>query len=304
MRRTILIGLALIASLMFAATASAATHHKKPLHCKAPKHRNGRRCVVTPKPVQGPVGPAGPAGPVGATGAPGIGLPGSTGAPAPASPYAYDNVTPESRVDNPVSLGYGATQTTQFGSQIALGREGGISDPEVEVLMSVWTCEAGEWNAGCVTTDPSATFEAPLTLNVYAVGSENSVGELLATTTETFDLHYRPTSNCPTDPTKYLPIFGTSCNHGRPTPVTFDVADRHLPHKFIVAVEFDPTGPLASLNVALEGSATVGTNPIEALEEGYADFGASTTFALEGEWGVGEGQIATTITGDQPVNPL
>lgn len=294
--------LAVVVLLAFPAAASAAHHHPKPIHCKKGTHRNGRKCVKNPVGVVGPAGSQGARGVPGAAGAAGVagvqgvtgpaGVEGPPGAAAPTSPLAYDNITPETRVDNPVSLGYGATQTTQFGSQIALGREGGVTDPEVEVLLSVWSCEHGEWNAGCVSNGGS--FAAPLTLNVYAVGSENSVGALLSTTTETFNLPYRPTSNCPTDPTKFVAIDGT-CNHGLPTAVTFDVPA--LPHKSIVAVEYSPTGPLAALNVALEGSPTIGTNPLEALEEAYGDYGAATTFGLEDEWLVGEGQLAARVIG-------
>jgi hypothetical protein len=326
MKRTILIGLALIASLAFAASASAATHHKpKPVKCKKGTHRVKRHgtlhCLknrgITVE-IEGPIsfetpvvsGPRGPQGDQGSEGPAGShgpageqGAEGPEGAPAPTSSRRYDNITPESRVDNPVSLGYGATSSTEFGSQIALSGEGGAIDPEVEVLFSVWTCETGEWNSGCVTT-PGATFDAPLTLNVYAVGSENSAGALLATTTETATLPFRPTSDCPSDATKFLAGDGT-CNHGLPTPVTFDVAAT-LPHKVIVAVEFDPTGPLAALNVALEGPATVGSNPVEGLEGIYWDstfYGTSGgVFGYEaqsGEWAPGESQIAATVT-DQP----
>lgn len=303
MKRLILTALVLLAALPAVAVAA---HHPKPIHCKKGTHRNGRKCVKNPvgvvgatgpAGVAGPAGNAGPAGPVGASGPAGAaGAVGPSGPAGPAgatgvSPFSYDNITPESRVDNPVSLGYGATSTTQYGSQIALGREGGVTDPAVEVLLSVWSCEHGEWNAGCVSN--GGTFEAPLTLNVYAVGYENSVGALLSSTTQTFTLAYRPTSNCPTDATKFVAIDGT-CNHGLPTAVTFDVPA--LPHKSIVAVEFDPTGPLAALNVALEGPPTIGTNPTESLQEAYGDLFASP-FGLEEEWLVGEGQIAARVIG-------
>lgn len=311
---------ALCAFGLLTGTASA-----KPIHCPKGKHRNGAKCVknhVTRGPqgaagtngsngekgavgapgAPGAAGSAGPTGPAGGTGPTGpVGPTGPQGEAAPINPNAYDNITPESRVDNPVSLGYAATSSTQFGSQIALAGEGGIVSPQVEVLLSVWTCEHGEWNAGCETNTLFGHFAAPLTLNVYAVGSENSVGALLATTTETFNLPYRPTSDptC-TDPTKFRASDG-SCNHGLPTPVTFDLAGS-LPHKVIVAVEFTPSGPTDSLNVALEGPATIGSNPTEAAEGIYWDstfFGTSGgVFGYEahsGEWAPGEGQIAARV---------
>lgn len=129
------LALALVALFAFAPMASAAKPHHKHhvLKCKPPKHRNGHQCVNKPsrgpRGPQGPAGPQGnpgPAGPAGADGTNGSnGAPGETGStgpqgpqgePAPVSPLAYDNITPESRIDNPVSLGYAATGTTEFGS--------------------------------------------------------------------------------------------------------------------------------------------------------------------------------------------
>lgn len=310
MKKILITLLALVAFAAIPAFASAAPVHK-PIHCRKGTHRNGKKCVknhkaqVGPQGIPGVTGPAGGPGPAGSPGIEGPrgaeGVAGSRGpeGAVPVNPIHYDNITPESRVDNPVSLGYGATSSTQFGSQIALAGEGQAINPEVEVLFSVWSCQSGEWNAGCETT-PGGTFAAPLTLNVYAVGSENSVGALLASTTKTATLPYRPTSNCPTDPTKFVAADG-SCNHGLPVPVPFEV-EGTLPHRVIVAVEYAPVGPLASLNVALEGPATVGSNPLEALEGIYWNstfFGTSGgTFGLEtmsGEWAPGESQIAVQV---------
>lgn len=250
-----------------------------------------------------PGAPGAPGSP-GAPGAPGEkGEQGEQGPPAPTNPVAYANITPETRIDNTPSLGYAATGTTEFGSQIAFGREGGVTDPSaVEVLMSVWTCETGEWNAGCSTVDPLATFAAPLTLNVYAVGSENSVGALLATQSKTFDLNYRPTAD-PTcgSPTQFKAADG-HCQNGSPQGVVFDGITGALPHRVIVSVAFTPSGPTDSLNVGVEGPPSIGTNPLEAREGVYWNslwFGNKTgVFSLDetGEWPVGESPIAIKVT--------
>lgn len=254
----------------------------------------------------GPQGEVGPIGPIGVTGPQGgegpqgpAGPTGPEGAPYVPPSTKYDNIEPRSLIDNPVSLGYGATSSTEFGSQIVSTDE--VVNPEVEALLSVWTCEQGEWNAGCVTADPLATFPAELTLNVYEVTYENEVGALLSSTTETFNLPFRPTSNCPTDTTKFVASDG-SCNHGLPVPVTFNPSVA-IPRKAIVSVEYTPTGPLGSLNVAVEGSPSIGSNPLESREGIYWNstfFGTSGgVFSLEensGEWQPGESQIAVSIT--------
>lgn len=297
MKRWIALLIAALALLVVPVGASAAQHHA-PKKCPKGKHRNGKKCVKN----QVVRGPQGPAGSIGATGAQGEA--GPVGPPAdvtPAGPsVAYDNIAPESLIDNPVSLGYAATGTTEFGSQIAFGREGGVTDPEVEVLMSVWTCESGEWNAGCLTLDPEATFPAELTLNVYEVTYENQVGALLASATETFDLRYRPTSD-PTcsDPTSFKASDG-HCQHGLPQSVVFDGLTGTLPHRVIVSVAFSPSGPTNSLNVGVEGPASVGVNPLEQREGIYWD--SPGPFSLEefsGEWQPGESQIAAKVTATQ-----
>jgi hypothetical protein len=214
----------------------------------------------------------------------------------------YDNIEPESLIENPASLGYAATGTTEFGSQITLNAESAAS-PEVEVLTSVWTCEQGEWNAGCVTSNPLATFAAPLTLNVYSVGPENEVGNLLTSATQTFNLRYRPTSDSTcSDTTKFKNANGV-CNHGQPEAVLFKLS-KTLPRKVILSVGFTPSGPTNDLNVGLEGPPSVGQNPLEAQEVVYWKTAwyptmASATNVFEKhegeEWTVGESQVAARV---------
>ena len=139
MKKSIALLLAALALALVAVPGGAvAAHHHKPKVCPKGKHRNGKKCVKNhvarrPQGEAGPQGPAGAPGPKGETGAPGTngtnGTPGATGPtgpsgpegqPAAPSPVTYSNITPESRIDNPVSLGYAATGTTEFGSQIVL----------------------------------------------------------------------------------------------------------------------------------------------------------------------------------------
>jgi hypothetical protein len=316
-----------VASAASAAGPNQANHNNHGKVCKKGYHRNGKKCIKNraaqptgvPSPQApagpagpagnpGPTGPAGPSGPAGTNGTNGSNGSNGTNGEDLTTPFPYDNITPESRTDNPVSLGFAATGTTEFGSQVALGVEGGVTGPEVEVLMSVWTCEHGEWNGtgdnACSTTNPAATFAAPLTLNVYEVTYENEVGDLIASTDQTFDLHYRPNGDatCP-DPTSFKASDG-HCQHGSPQAVTFTDLTAALPHRFILAVEYDPTGPLDALNVGLEGPPTIGHNPLEAREGVYWDsawYGQqNTTFHLdeEPELPVGESQLAARIIDD------
>ena len=67
----------------------------------------------------------------------------------------------------------------------------------VTVLLSSWGCENGSWNlSNCITT-PGATFDHPITLNLYnsTPGVGTGVGSLVATKTQTFSIPYRPSEN-------------------------------------------------------------------------------------------------------------
>lgn len=315
MKKITLILAALLALALLTAGPASAAHHKP--KCPKHTHRNGKVCVKV-KTVRGPQGEAGATGATG-TATPAPSAPAATLTPSgftteqiafctknpgqynicnpEPNPYIWANLTPESRTDNPPSLGYAATGTTQFGTQIAIAPEGGvIGNRTVEVLMSVWTCEHGEWNAGCVTNNAAATFNAPLTLNIYEVGFENAVGPKLTSVSKTFALRYRPSASaaCGAGSTQYQAEDG-KCFNGLPQAVTFPISGLY-PHKFIVAVEYHPSNapgdPLNSLNVGLEGPPSVGQNSLEGAEQAYSDSGHA--FGLEGGWVVGE-QLAARI---------
>jgi hypothetical protein len=178
----------------------------------------------------------------------------------------YDNITSPQPANVP-SLGYEATSTSEFGGQLGLaGSE--RTNPNVTVLMSSWACQTGNWYGGCVTT-PGSTFMHPVTLNVYNVNADNSVGSVIATKTTTFTMPFRPSSdNCGGDSTAWTAA-DSSCNHGLAFPITFNLSGVTLPNKVIVGVAYNTahygaqplgvTGPYDSLNVGLVGNPTVGT---------------------------------------------
>lgn len=148
------------------------------------------------------------------------------------------------------------------------------------VTMSSWGCQSGNWySATCVTT-PGATYSIPITLNIYAAGSPTP-GALLATTTQTFAIPYRPSSdntNC-TGGRWYQSSTGL-CFNGLASNITFDLTALNLilPNSAVYGVTYDTTsyGPnpignsaacystsagcfYDSLNVALAPVVTVGT---------------------------------------------
>lgn len=192
----------------------------------------------------------------------------------------YNNIA-SPQPPNVPSVGYEATSTSEFGGQIGLS--GTIrSDPKVTVLMSSWACQAGSWTSGCTTT-PGATFTHLVTLNIYEVGSGGSVGDILATDTETFTMPYRPTSTpdlCGGDSQKWYNTTTGQCKYGLAFPISFSFSGITLPNNVIIGVAYNtsnygafplapkacntlPEGcPYDSLNVGIQTSLTVGSLPL------------------------------------------
>jgi hypothetical protein len=62
----------------------------------------------------------------------------------------------------------------------------------------------------------------PITFNVYNVGTDNAVGSIIASVTQTFAIPYRPSADathCSATPTEWYN--GTSCFNGKAVDVTF-----------------------------------------------------------------------------------
>src|SRR5436305_12215689 len=97
---------------------------------------------------------------------------------------------------NVPSLGYQATQTSEFGDLIQLGGTDRVLK-HVTLVMSDWAL-ASDWPSFPGSTGP--TWNHPLTLNLYTVdnsGANPAPGALIATRTQTFAIPWRP----PADPT-------------------------------------------------------------------------------------------------------
>lgn len=193
----------------------------------------------------------------------------------------YDNI-PNHIPGNVPSVGYEATSTSEYGSQVELDGNK-RKDPTVTVLMSSWACKSGTWNAKNCITNPGSTFTHPVTLNIYDVNDDDSVGSLIATKTRTFTMPYRPTAD---DGTYCNAANGTAgewwdghqCNNGKAFTVDFNMDGVTLPDDVIIAVAYNtshhgyaplgdkacnatPQGcPYDSLNVGTNPAPTVGTS--------------------------------------------
>ncbi len=216
----------------------------------------------------------------------------------------YDSTTPGpgTTTGNITSVGFQATQASELGNQITFSTPGSTLH-SVVVTMSSFAClnetspgwyppgSGGEcdtptftsgaaYNAGgaCEYTAPYCagdTFAEPITLNIYNVGPSNSVGSLLTSVTQTFNIPYRP----PTDDTNctkshqgdwFDPVDG-SCHTGLANNITFNVPAIVLPANVIWSVTYDTSQYGPSPYGTLPCESTLQGCPYDSLNVGVND---------------------------------
>lgn len=170
---------------------------------------------------------------------------------------------------------------TEFGDAVTFA---GVSRhlKSVTVTLSSWGCQSGHWySADCVTT-PGATFSIPITFNIYNAG-DPTPGSLITTTTQTFSVPYRPSSdhvNC-TGGRWYDAAHG-KCFNGLAANITFDFSSQNivLTNNVVYGISYNtshygpqPIGesaacytssggcPYDSLNIALSPAVVTGFKP-------------------------------------------
>jgi hypothetical protein len=220
---------------------------------------------------------------------------------------AYNSTPPGpgTTTGNVVSLGFQAYQAQELGNQITFAQTAPAIDNAV-VTMSSWACEnetAPGWyphglggacdstgftsgtayNAGgaCEYTAPYCagdTFTEPITLNVYNVGAGNSVGSLIFSDTQTFNIPYRP----PTDNVDctgaaagdwYDPT-SASCFSGLAANVTFTFPSIVVPQNVIWSVVYNTSQYGPSPYGALPCESTLQGCPYDSLNVGLNDISA------------------------------
>jgi len=230
----------------------------------------------------------------------------SSANPTPPSPVVvYDSTT------NPlvpmVSEAFEATSTSEFGNEVSLATSQRVLTGAT-VTMDSWACQSGHWahtTNDCLTT-PGATFSEPITLNIYSVGPANTVGPLISSTTQTFNIPFRPsdTPSC-SSPGNGEFLFNGKCAHGLPVNISFNLGSVAVPDTVIYGFSYNTSGygpnPYGyatacaqtpegcgydSLNVALSSTQgpSVGSNPLPGSDflnsswnGAYCDNGANGT---------------------------
>ena len=202
------------------------------------------------------------------------------------------------------SLDYENYDSGGFGGMVEFGSTSKHALMGLTTQLDVFTCEHGVYSLeNCVTLKPKKKFPMQWTANVYAVGPGNTVGSLIATSTATFKLNYRPTTNVGCPSTEEGRGFGVNCDVGGYLQTVrfkhFTPSTAPLPAKAIILLTA-PTSPI--VNVGLQasykefsggqfveepavGSPAVGSDPLPdevfingALTAGYA--GAQPVFEV------------------------
>jgi hypothetical protein len=144
------------------------------------------------------------------------------------------------------SLGFQATQTSEFGNRVRMTKTAETLS-NVTVTMSSFGCQSGTWNGptACSTT-PGATFSEPITLNLSNAPLTGTIvpGSLIVSVTETFSIPYRPSAdaiNCPSTPFQWYD--GSQCNNGKAHNIVFSLASLHitLPQDFVFGIAYNTT---------------------------------------------------------------
>lgn len=196
-----------------------------------------------------------------------------------ASAFVTYNNIPVPAPGNLPSLGYEATSTAEFGG--AVDPAGWFRSANiVTVGMSSWGCQSGAWHSApadpCVTSR-GAHERVPMTLNVYSLNSDNSLGSKITSVSTNARVPYRPSSSADCPDGKWKDSAG-KCNNGQFFTVTFPMIGKRLPSKVVFTVTYNtshygpaPLGQQAcfyesggciydSLNVALTDSTVTQNN--------------------------------------------
>ena len=232
--------------------------------------------------------------------------------PASAATETIFDYIPSPLPDNVASYSYESWGVAEAGDGISFSTSGNQTLDNAKVVVSSWACEEGTgWAAEnevpCVTT-PGSTFAVPITLTLYDPNLS-----MIHSTTKTFNIPFRPSSNPECDETVNGQGWGQDCFLGFADVITFDLTGVVVPDEIVYGVVwntasygYDPIGNGAEcqavqyagcdsslLNLGVEGTApaNVGTDESPAGAYQYSVFpsaycdggeGGSAVFRFDG----------------------
>lgn len=119
----------------------------------------------------------------------------AAGSPPVRSSVIYSSLAGSPAPGNLPSEGAEAYAFRELGNEVTFAGTHRVLT-SVEVTLSSWACVSGSWYAGDCKTPQGATFQMPLTLNIYkAVPGSSVPGALITSVTQTFSIPYRPSAS-------------------------------------------------------------------------------------------------------------
>jgi hypothetical protein len=195
----------------------------------------------------------------------GLGLVAATGASASTTnsgtSVIYNSVVASPIPGNLPSLGAEAYAFNELGNEVtfAAGTNRHLSNVVVE--MSSWACQSGAWySADCVSA-PGATFDEPVTLNIYdAVAGSPTPGSLITSVTQTFAMPYRPSTSAQCTGGRWWDSSLKQCFNGYGFNITFNMAGAVVPDTIVYGISYNtshfgpaPYGEATSCYTTSEG---------------------------------------------------
>ena len=176
-----------------------------------------------------------------------------------------------------------------MGNQIETVATLGRRVKSLATQLDSFTCEFGVYELeNCHTLKPNKTFKMTWTATIYTVGLGNVVGTPIASSTATFKIHFRPTTNVSCPATSEGKGYGPNCDVGGfLQPVTF----KH----------FTTTAPLPAKVIILLTNSCGGCEgkPVNAgLQAAYKEFNG-TNFVAEPPLNGGNPEIGSDPLGSE-----
>jgi len=194
---------------------------------------------------------------------------------AAADTVVYNNIA-SPLAPNIVSEGYEANSIGELGDLIQFsGAQSSYTLTSATVIMSNWSYASEfsqNFNGNTIT---ASGYLVSLTLNIYSVGADYSVGTLLESNTQDALIPWRPEPSAGCTSSIFAPWMASSgkCYNGAASTVIFNLAGVTVPQEVIYSIAFSTTddgvnptgvpGPYDSLNLGLSETApSVGSNPL------------------------------------------
>ncbi len=156
------------------------------------------------------------------------------------------------------ALGYESDSVAEFGGEVEF-EHAARNSPSVAVELESYACQTG--SVATCTTTPGSSFEWPITLSIYNVGS---LGSPIARITRMVKIPYRPTENAKCPNVGWTKGYGKECEFAKGVKAKFKFPGATLPERAVIAVAYntetygaEPTGhegPENSLNVAVNAN--------------------------------------------------